>query len=304
MPTMTTAARPQPCNSLWIGHGLGPLERTCLASFVEIGHPVRLYAYEDLSGVPPGVEVRDARAVLPHAAVARHLATGHFSLVANRFRYLLQRADLGLWIDCDLLCLRPIPDAPFVFGRQDERRINNAVLRIPHDEPILSDLLASFESPNWIPPWEPLRRRIRYAIRRRLQPGFGVADMPWGTTGPNALTYHLARHGLTDRALPRDAFYPVSLREAGALLTPDHAAVRASVTDRTLCIHLWNKALSEQTGPPPRGSFLEAVIEGSWRDYLLAGGAAVSAPGIPLDRRRAGIGAGPRPRVSVGGPAV
>ena len=256
------------CNALWIGRALGPLERACLSSFREMGHPVRLHAYDEVTGVPEGVEVADASAVLPREAIVRHRRTGSVSLFSNRFRYEVLRAGAGLWIDCDVLCLRPLPEAAFLFGRQDEATINGAVLRIPHGHPVLLDLLDIFEDPRWVPPWAPLHRRLRYALRHRVQRGFGLADMSWGTTGPRALTHHLARHGLSGRALPVDAFYPVAFHETHLLAAADASAVRARLTDGTLCVHLWNQRLERQGTRGEKGSFLAAVADGSWRRVL------------------------------------
>ncbi len=256
------------CSALWIGPTLGALERTCLSSFVETGHPVDLYAYDDLRGVPSGVAVRDAAEVLPRSALLRHRRTGSWSLGSNRFRYALMRAGRGVWIDCDVLCLRPLPDDPFLFGFENERRINGAVLRLPADAPVLRDLEAIFETPRWVPPWEPLGRRLRYAALHRLRRRFGLADMPWGVAGPNALTHYLVRRGVAGHAQPPEAFYPVRLRDADALLSPDPTGVASRIGERTSCIHLWSQALRAQQAPPPRGSFVAAVRDGSWREVL------------------------------------
>jgi hypothetical protein len=278
---MTDAASPPVCHALWIGPSLGPLERACLSSFVEAGHPVRLHAYEDLPGVPPGVTVRDAGDVLPREAVLRHRATGSVSLFSNRFRYALLRRGGGVWIDCDVLCVRPLPDEPFLFGRQDARRINGAVLRLPPDHPVLDDLAGIFERPRWVPPWLRIDRRFRRTLLYRRRPGYGVADMPWGTAGPDALTWYLARHGLEGRALPEEVLYPLPFPEARSVLVADGDGVAPRVTDRTRCLHLWHQALGPEAGDPAPGSFLAAVLEGRWRARL------ASAP-VPASHAGAG----------------
>lgn len=277
-----TPPRPPPvCCALWVGPALGPLERTCLASFVEAGHPVDLYAYGAIDGVPAGVTRRDATEVLPRAALLRHRATGSWSLGSNRFRYALLRRGRGVWIDCDLLCLRPLPDAPYLFARETARRINGAVLRLPSTDPVLDDLEAIFTTPRFVPPFEPVRRRVLVALRHRLRRGYGLADMPWGVAGPRALTHYLARRGLAARALPAESFYPVSLRDAGALLAPDPSAVTRRLAPDTYCVHLWNQALRAQSTPPPPTSFVGAVLAGTWRAHVPRPLAAVAAPAAP-----------------------
>lgn len=256
------------CNSMWVGAALGPLERACLRSFLAQGHPVRLWTYGPVDGVPEGVEVCAADDVVPAAAMAPYRAVGALTVVANRFRYALQRASLGPWVDCDVLCLRPLPDTPFLFGRQDERRLNTAVLRLPADHPIVGDLLAMFETPRFVPPWARWRHRVRYALGYRFRRGYGVAHFRFATTGPGAFTYYAGLRGLTGLACPEEVFYPVGVRDADALLDPRPGALRGFVTPRTLAIHLWHHALAEQRDPPPAGSFVRAVLDGTWRDAL------------------------------------
>jgi len=51
--------------SLWIGPELSWMEQICLLSFMEKGHRTVLYAYDDVKSVPDGVEIRDAREIMP-----------------------------------------------------------------------------------------------------------------------------------------------------------------------------------------------------------------------------------------------
>ena len=259
------------CNALWIGSSLGRIEQACLRSFVEAGHRVDLHVYEAVAGVPAGVNVVDASAVLPRETVIRYRATGSYSLFSNRFRYTLLQTGRGLWTDCDVLCVRPIDDAEFVFGRQDEDLINGAVLKLPAKHAVLADLSAIFTTRQWIPPWLSPRRRAVHWVHYRVRRNFGLADMTFGTSGPRALTYYLGRHGLAGRARPADAFYPVGWRESDLLSGRNREAVRARITERTSCIHLWNRARSERNARIEPGSFLEAVIDGSWPGVLAAG---------------------------------
>ena len=64
-------------NSLWVGDRLGYLEQVCLVSAAAVGHPVTLYSYtpDRLKGVPPGIELRDAREVMPEERVVKY--AGH-----------------------------------------------------------------------------------------------------------------------------------------------------------------------------------------------------------------------------------
>src|SRR5436305_1811140 len=139
------------CNALWVGPSLGPVESACLSSFVAAGHQVDLYSYENLSGIPAGVNLLDANTILPGALITRYRSNGSPSLFSNRFRYALLAAGKGLWIDCDVLCLRPIDDAPIICGWQEACAVNGAVLKLPPEHAVLDDLQRIFTKWYWIP---------------------------------------------------------------------------------------------------------------------------------------------------------
>ena len=182
------------CNLLWIGPSLGRVERACLRSVLRQGHPVSLFCYRRPDGVPEGVELRDAAEVLPETAIVRHEG-GSVALFANRFRYELQRREMGIWLDADIYLLAPLPcDRPNLFAWQEPDIIATAVLRLPADSPVLPPLLALFEErviPEWLQPDE----RLAAWLRRSLTGRTGLSRMPWGSAGPNALTALAIRHG-------------------------------------------------------------------------------------------------------------
>jgi hypothetical protein len=241
---------------LWIGPRLGRVERACLRSVIRQGHTLDLYCYAPVEGVPEGVTVRDAAEILPESAVVRHAATGSVALFSNRFRYELQRRGLGTWLDSDVYLLRPLDgSSPYLLGRQDRDLINTAVLRVPPDSPLLSQLLDLFEERR-VPDW--LSRREKWKARwRRLVTGrTGLSEMPWGSLGPNAMSVLVKRFGLAHHAQPADVFYPVHWRDADWIRRPD-AELRAIMTGRTAAIHLWNERIKHfKEEPAPEGSFL------------------------------------------------
>ncbi len=177
------------------------------------------------------------------------------------------KADRGLWIDCDVLCLRPIADARHIFGVEDEQNINSAILKLPAEDPVLDDLMAIFTERGWMPPWASRWQRLRYTLRHRFEPGFGVADMSWGMTGPRALTWYLRQRGLADLAAPIEVFYPIGCHEMHLLTEADVSQAKARITPKTACVHIWNQSLAK-AGPPQRGSLVSRIFDGSWRADL------------------------------------
>jgi Alpha 1,4-glycosyltransferase conserved region len=245
----------EPCLSLWIGDRLGPVERACLRSALRQGHEVALYCYRRVDGIPAGVELRDAAAILGEDRMIRHRG-GSVALFANWFRYELQRRGLGIWIDVDQYLLAPIvASRPHLYGWEDAGMIASAVLKLPCDSPILPDLIKVFEQTS-VPFWLSRRQRLAAHFRLWTTGRSGLSHMPWGTAGPHALTALAKRHGLAGEAVAPEIFYPVHYRNAGWLRDPS-LALEDMVTPNSIGIHLWNELIKGwKNDPPPAGSFL------------------------------------------------
>ena len=241
--------------TLWIGPRLGPVERACLKSVLNRGHPLALYCYDEPEGVPDGVELRDASAILPRDRIIRH-KTGSFALFSNWFRYELQRLAAGTWVDCDIYLLAPLDGAaPCLFGADSSGWLNTGVLRLPPDSPVLGPLLDLFEERS-VPPWLPFRPRMAAHLRLWRRGRSGLAAMPWGSAGPKALSHLAARHDLTRLALPSDIFYPVEWQDALWITDPERT-LDEMITPRTVALHLWNERIKQVKDRPARpGSFL------------------------------------------------
>ena len=225
------------CHTLWIGTELPKLQACCLESFVQQGHEVVLYSYHKME-VPSGVAVRDASLILPYQPV------GSLAIFSDWFRYeLLARID-GIWIDTDLVCIRPIQIAdPYIFGYETEGQINGAVLGLPQQSKILSILRGLFPGRGFIPPWFSSTRRFRYRVKRVLGIHKGVSTLQHGSTGPRALTWYARSEGVLDKAQPTDVFYPYSYLQVMRAFDPTFD-VLSVITQRTLCIHLWQHAMA------------------------------------------------------------
>jgi hypothetical protein len=254
----------EPCNTLWIGGRLTALATACLQSFVATGHAVRLYAYEPIDGVPAGVAPADAATIVSADRLRPYLASRSYASFANLFRYELLAREPGVWIDCDLLSVRPLISGPaHLFGYEAVNRINNAVLKLPADSPVLADLRAVFTTAGWRPPWNDWKRNLRDRVRRALGHDYSAV-----VTGPRVLTYFVEKHGLTDLTAAMDVFYPVAVHTTPDLLNPGFD-IRQLITPRTLCIHLCSSYLGDRLDAgAPAGSFLASVLDGSWRARL------------------------------------
>ncbi|QIL02466.1 hypothetical protein G7078_06445 [Sphingomonas sinipercae] len=243
---------------MWVGERLGTIERACFRSILRQGHRLTLYCYEEPAGVPAGVELADANGVIGADRIFRH-PNGSIAPFSDWFRLELQQRQLGTWLDSDIYLLRPVDTSrPVLFGEQAPGVLNNAVLRLPSGSPLLEALLAMFAS-GAIPDWLPLRAKAAAWLRSLSDEKSTLAKLPWGTTGPHALTAQARRFGLMREASPPDIFYPVQWKQAGWIRDPGRA-LEDVITDRTVAVHLWNECIKGfKDNPAADGSFLQRL---------------------------------------------
>lgn len=247
------------CVTLWVGDKLGPIERACLKSVVRSGNRLALYCFAKPSGVPDGVEIRDAAEVLALKDMLE-ISGGRADLYSDWFRYELMKQRGGVtWVDTDIYAVGVFDqDSPYFYGEQGGQVINTAVLRLPSDSPMLPGLLEPFRK-RTTPTW--MRKKHYYPMRVRefLTGKADLTKTPWGTTAPYALTAMANRFGLYHLAQPPERFYPVPFEQAHWLLDPD-TKIEDVTTNGTVAVHLWNECIrTYKNKPAPAGSFLERL---------------------------------------------
>ena len=191
-----------------------------------------------------GSELADANKLIPQTYEIRHRKTGDLSLFSDFLRYALLQKGLGLYVDCDVYCLKPIEDADFIVGWFRDDLVANAVLKLPPDCPALLDLCSIPINRQFIPPWFSNSKRVKFKLRGLIGRG-RVEDLPWGSIGPTALTYFLREHNLFSYAQPSDVFYPIPSDQFNQLFDPE-LCVADLITHRTVSLHLSNTVLKQR----------------------------------------------------------
>ena len=198
----------------------GPLDRLrqlCLRSQLAAGHKVTVYSFDPLPGLPDGVANAEAEAVLPHAFSEklrppqpdgswRDWTTLQFS---DFFRMRLMAQNAGLWLDADVLLLKPVetdPAKPY-FAWERPRQLGNSVLYLPPDDSIVSAFSRLMQQEELTPDWLSLRHRVVFALRRLSGGSRRLSDIRVAIFGPAALTALARRNGEIKYALPRQSFY-------------------------------------------------------------------------------------------------
>jgi hypothetical protein len=229
----------------------GPLNATiysCLASFPAAGANLRLYSYESQIDAPEGVEVADARSICADVSLlGRYIVAGRPSLAtfSDRFRYALIQQSGCCWVDGDVFCLEKpdFGDEAIVWGRQPEAHgkalINNAVMKLPRDHPVLDEMLARSEA----------------AVD---------VDLSWGAIGPFLLTEVAERLGVYGSARAPSEFYPVGPDLFWQMLMPKYREAVVFAVRNATFLHLWSELLRrcdyDMSVAPPVGSFLHDIF--------------------------------------------
>ncbi|MDA9422467.1 MULTISPECIES: hypothetical protein [Bradyrhizobium] len=201
-------------------HGpMDALRRTCLRSQLAAGHKVTVYSFDTIPGLPAGVDNADAEAILPHAFSERlrppqpdgswrDWTTLQFS---DFFRMRLMAKNLGLWLDADVLLLKPVeidPARPY-FAWERPRQLGNSVIYLPAEHGIVRAFEGLMEQEELTPDWLSVRHRITFMMRRLRGGSNRLSDIRVAIYGPAALTALARRTGELQNALPKQSFYAV-----------------------------------------------------------------------------------------------
>jgi hypothetical protein len=201
-------------------HGpLDTLRRICLRSQVAAGHNVTVYSFEPLAQLPEGVANAEAEAILPHAFAERLRPTSadgkwrDWTILqfSDFFRMRLMAESAGLWLDADVLLLRPVeidPARPY-FAWERPRQLGNSVLYLPPHDPIVAAFTSLMQQDELTPDWLALRHRLTFALHRLRGSTTRVSDIRIAIFGPAALTALARRAGELGHALPGKSFYAV-----------------------------------------------------------------------------------------------
>ncbi|MGE6784618.1 hypothetical protein ACQKGL_19075 [Ensifer adhaerens] len=244
-------------NTVWIGKQLGPVHAACLRSFLRNGYDVVLHSFGMPEDAPEGVRLFDASKLMSLPEVDAFRKTNRLAFASDIYRYRIQRENMGLYVDCDVYCLKPFEENDYVFGWESSKLICNAVLKIPSGSRLLQKVLEASEDLHFIPPWLPARKRNKMALRKKLGFPVHVADQAWGVIGPQLLTHYVRELELTNHASSIDSFYNLHFECTGLLYEPG-LSVLDLATRRSSFLHLCNSRL--KPSGVPAGSPMHEIL--------------------------------------------
>lgn len=231
--------------TFWYGGRLDALEQACAQSFIKHGYSLTLFSYQPIENAPDGVELRNAADLVPERLTREFLLNGKPSLTpfSNLFRYVMIR-DLGLvWVDLDVLMIKPLPDElpNDLVVREEQGGLNNAVLYIQSNETM--DTL--------------IDRAMAVAGR----------NLVWGQTGPILLTQVANELPLKIETTSHAVFYPIEHYDLFKIFLRQYADECREKCQNASTIHLFNNILSKmgywKSLAPPVGSFFHEKLQES-----------------------------------------
>ncbi|KIC15037.1 methyltransferase [Leisingera sp. ANG-Vp] len=254
--------------SLWVGAELSWLEQLCLKSFVDNGHEMILFTYDEVKGVPDGVRVADANDILPSERIIRHAKTGSPAYHADVFRLHMLRQTDYVWADTDAYCCQPwdIKGKHFHGWISDNKpMVNNGVLRLPKTSKTLKAMLQFTSDEYPIPPWYSAEKQAELQTLKDRGEGVHVSLLPWGVWGPDALTWFLQETGEVSNSRPGHVIYPVPFKRAGVVLNPNRPnQARGHIRSDTLSIHFWGRRFrniaAKYGGVPAEGCYVHELL--------------------------------------------
>ena len=216
-----------PIQSFWSGK-ITDMERLCIKSFLDNGHPFHLYCYGTLEGVPEGTTIMDAGYLMPESEIKNFPTLQQF---ADYFRCRLLYDKGGWWMDMDTVCLRPFDfPQPYVFAKapSDRAIVYNGFVKVPAKSEVMLYCMQRIEA--------------MAAYSRE------VADFQ--AMGPHLLTRAIYESKLADYVLPGDTFDPVHWDKLEKIVDPEFKPDLS----KSYTIHLFHAAWND--GPQAHGRHL------------------------------------------------
>ena len=236
-------------NSIWIGKELGPVHAACLRSFARHGYDVVLHCYERPVDLPDGVKLFDANRLMRPDEIVRHKKTSSLALASDIYRYRILREGMGIYVDCDVFCLKPFADADYILSWESNDLVSSAIIKFPVGSPLLEAVLSASENPAFIPPWRSKNRQRFYQLRKALGMPKLVANQSWGTIGPVLITHYVRALKLEERVAPADIYSPL-YAPLSNLLFEKGLTLEDLTTSRSVAMHLYNSNLKNRAIEP------------------------------------------------------
>lgn len=233
---------PGEVHGLWIGGRLSLLGELCIRSFLYHGFRFKLFTYGPVENVPDGVAILDAGMILPANDAFVH-KTGSLAPAADWFRYRFLHRHGGVWVDMDLICLKPfrIQRVPW-FARENGSTVAMGLLAFPPGHELLQEMERLASDPAAAIPWDTDEQvRMKAELISSVP---AVADrriaVEWGSAGSVEFTRAVGHFGLQEHPVVPSSVYPVHYG-VWRHLYDGTLRLDSPVFAESFAIHLWGE---------------------------------------------------------------
>ena len=238
--------------SLWVGPKLRWIEQMSMQSYLLNGWRYKLFVYEEPDGVPEGVEICDAAAILPRSAIFREgdasgAHKGSLGAFSDLFRYAMLARVGGLWTDTDVINLRP-------FDPQGQRIVASE----------WTD--AGIIGPNGAMMAAPAMDRLQLIALRMAEELISDGNLHFARIGPELLAEILGQDGSHRyRILPPHFLNPIGWMETGRLLESFDQTRSLPILAKAHNLHVYTETwrlIGLSLDKPPQGDgFLHVLYD-------------------------------------------
>lgn len=220
-----------------------------MTTWLANGYEVEFFAYDTLlfESVPEGITCTDAREVLPeHEIFSEPIGRTGYSGFSNLFRIELMKKRNGVWVDLDVVAIRPLESVPpYIFAKENRKWINGAVFRSPAESE--------------------LTKYLEGVIRSKASEGY----WEFGELGPRAITVGVAKFNLHQYEFDRGAFYAISGLDSWKLYSVAGLHEVESSLSNSYFIHIANEISKQLPFPalglaPQKNSYLWSLNPDFW----------------------------------------
>ena len=244
--------------SLWIGGELSRMEMASIKSFISNGHEYHLYTYGRSKNIPEGVRIRNAKEVINSSGILSG-SSKKMATFANTFRYKLLKKRGGIWVDTDIICLRPFDfEAEYLFASERVERQSKWSINIP-ERPVGCVIKTPKDS-----------EIMKYCLE--VSKKYDPKSVEWGKIGTDLLESAVSKFDMEKFAAPFWKFCPISWWNWKDFIKESaNTRLKEKIKNYVLnpySYHLWNSKWSENNVDKDR-KYPNSTIYGKIQSSLL-----------------------------------
>ncbi|WP_133121840.1 hypothetical protein [Pleomorphomonas carboxyditropha] len=245
-------------HTLWVYGELGPLEKLCLKSWVRLGYRVVLHSY-DHPQVPDGVELFNAAQLIPESQVFRTARKKSLAIFSDLYRVTIMKHFEALWLDADIFLVRHFDfsgkNILAYEGHATLESINNAVLKLEPNHPIVEEIIGRFQNPLRGLSWKNPHKTWVFFRRSLLSCNMHAKHLPWGALGRLAIFDMLQKNTFDGQILPPE--YCLTALQVPLFDAIDDPEKYLSMP--LVLIHFYKSHIKKDLNNPTPGSIYETL---------------------------------------------